>query len=57
MMAVANEDCMESVTLDNGKEVEHMLNNLPRKRLDYRIPNQVWREAMDSDIYRVAINA
>jgi IS30 family transposase len=56
-MAVANEDCMESVTLDNGKEVEHMLNNLPRKRLDYRIPNQVWREAMDSDIYRVAINA
>ena len=113
MMAVANEDCMESVTLDNGKEfakhdtftketgipvyfadpysswqrgtnentnglirqyfpkgtdfstvtaqriqeVENMLNNRPRKRLGYRTPNQVWREAMNSDNYRVALNA
>jgi IS30 family transposase len=37
--------------------VENMLNNRPRKRLGYRTPNQVWREAMNSDNYRVALNA
>jgi len=46
-----------TVTVQRIQEVEDMLNNRPRKRLGYRTPNQVWREAMNSDNYRVALNA
>jgi IS30 family transposase len=46
-----------TVTAQRIQEVENMLNNRPRKRLGYRTPNQVWREAMNSDNYRVALNA
>jgi IS30 family transposase len=46
-----------TVTAQRIQEVENMLNNRTRKRLGYRTPNQVWREAMNSDNYRVALNA
>jgi IS30 family transposase len=44
------------VTDEQVKEVEDMLNNRPRKRLGYRTPNQVWREAMRSGNHSVALN-
>lgn len=46
-----------TVSTKQIKEVENMLNNRPRKRLGYRTPKQVWREAMNSGNYRVALNA
>lgn len=44
------------VSDEQVKEVEDMLNNRPRKRLGYRTPNQVWREAMRSGNHSVALN-
>lgn len=46
-----------TVSAKQIQEVEDMLNNRPRKRLGYRTPKQVWREAMNSGNYRVALNA
>lgn len=44
------------VTDEQIKEVENALNNRPRKRLGYRTPKQVWREAMLSSNRCVALN-
>lgn len=46
-----------TVSAKQIQEVENMLNNRPRKRLGYRTPNQVWRSAIKSGNYRVALNA
>jgi IS30 family transposase len=45
-----------TVTDEQIKEVENALNNRPRKRLGYRTPKQVWREAMQSSNRCVALN-
>lgn len=45
-----------TVTDEQIKEVENALNNRPRKRLGYRTPKQVWREAMQSNNRCVALN-
>lgn len=46
-----------TVTEQRIQEVEDMINNRPRKRLGYRTPKQVWREAMNSGNYKIALNA
>lgn len=45
-----------TVTNEQIKEVENALNNRPRKRLGYRTPKQVWRQAMLTDNHCVALN-
>jgi IS30 family transposase len=45
-----------TITEEEIRWVEKMLNDRPRKRLGYKTPKQVWQEASNSGTYKIALN-